>query len=182
MAPLTKEHRGLRRRPLFTPLAIVIASLLGVLLAAGWVVVSWGSTTIVLVRHAEKLPGDQDPGLSEPGQARAERLAEMLEHAGLAAIYISEARRTLETAAPVADATGVTPRAVAADKQKRLLRRLKWRHRGEVVLVVGHSNTVPAIAEGLGAPIGVVEAEEYSGLWVISYSRLRGTRLLMLRY
>jgi phosphohistidine phosphatase SixA len=179
---LKKEHRGLRRRPLFTPLAIVIASILAVVLAAGWLVVSWGSTTIVLVRHAEQLPDDNDPGLAGPGKARAQRLAEMLEHAGLAAIYVSEARRTQETAAPVALTTGIAPHEVAADRRKRLLRRRKWRHRGDVVLVVGHSNTVPAIAEGLGAPIGAVDAEDYAGLWIISYSRLRGTRLLMLRY
>jgi broad specificity phosphatase PhoE len=82
----------------------------------------------------------------------------------------------------VAEATGVEPKVIAAERHKRLLRRLKWRHRGDVVLVVGHSNTVPLIATGLGASIGVVEAEDYSGLWIISYSRLRGTRLLTLRY
>lgn len=179
---LKKAHRGLRRRPLYTPLAIVIASVLAVVLAGGWLVTSWGSTTVVLVRHAEKLPDDKDPSLSEPGQARAERLAAMLESASLAAIYVSEARRTQETAAPVAAASDVEPRVVPAAELKRLLRRLKWRHRNDVVLVVGHSNTVPAIAEGLGTPIGAVADDEYSGLWIITYSRLRGTRLLMLRY
>lgn len=179
---LKKDHRGLRRRPLYTPLAIVIASVLAVVLAGAWLVSSWGSTTIVLVRHAENLPDDEDPGLSEAGLAHAETLAEMLEYAGLAAIYVSEARRTRETATQVAAATGVAPRMIPAEKRSRLLRRLKWRHRGEVVLVVAHSNTAPAIAEGLGAPIGVVEADDYSGLWIITYSRLRGTRLLKLRY
>jgi broad specificity phosphatase PhoE len=179
---LKKDHRGLRRRPLYAPLAIVIASVLLVVLAAAWLVASWGSTTIVLVRHAEKLPDNDDPGLSAAGYAHAERLAVMLEHAGLAAIYVSEARRTQETAAPVAAVTGVEPHVMRAELRNRLVRRLKWRHRNEVVLVVGHSNTVPAIAEALGAPIGTVEADDYSGFWVISYSRLRGTRLLMLRY
>ena len=79
-------------------------------------------------------------------------------------------------------ADGIEPEIIDADQSGRLLRRLKWRHRSEVVLVVGHSNTVPLIADGLGAEIGVVDAEDYSGLWIISYSRLRGTRLLTLRY
>jgi len=179
---LKKDHRGLRRRPLYTPLAIVIASVLAVVLAGAWLVSSWGSTTIVLVRHAEKLPDGEDPGLSEAGLAHAETLAEMLQHAGLAAIYVSEARRTRETATPVAAATGIAPRVIPAETRSSLLRRLKWRHRGEVVLVVAHSNTAPAIAEGLGAPIGIVEADDYAGLWIITYSRLRGTRLLKLRY
>jgi phosphohistidine phosphatase SixA len=179
---LKKDHRGLRRRPLYTPLAIVIASILALVLAGGWLVTSWGSTTVVLVRHAEKLADADDPGLSDTGRAHAERLAEMLERAGIAAIYVSEAKRTRETAAPVATRTGIEPRVVEADRHKRLLRRLKWRHRGDVVLVVGHSNTVPLIAAGLGAEIAFVDAEDYSGLWIISYSRLRGTRLLTLRY
>jgi phosphohistidine phosphatase SixA len=179
---LKKDHRGLRRRPLYTPLAIIIASVLAVLLLGGWLVLSWGSTTVVLVRHAEKLPDNNDPGLSELGQAHAERLADLLARAELAAIYTSEARRSRETAAPVAAATGLAPRTVPADKPGRLLWRLKWRHRGDVVLVVGHSNTVPVIADRLGASIGEISEDDYSGLWVISYSRLRGTRLLTLNY
>jgi phosphohistidine phosphatase SixA len=179
---LKKDHRGLRRRPLYTPLAIVIGSVLVVALVVAWLIVSWGSTTVVLVRHAERLSDERDPGLSEIGIAHADRLADILERAGIAAIYVSEARRTRETAAPVAARTGVEPQVIDAERHQRLLRRLKWRHRSEVVLVVGHSNTVPLIAAGLGAEIGVVDAEDYSGLWIISYSRLRGTRLLMLRY
>jgi phosphohistidine phosphatase SixA len=182
LGSLKKDHRGLRRRPLYTPLAFVIASVVAVVLAGGWLVASWGSTTVVLVRHAEKLSEDQDPGLSEAGEARAEQLAGMLGAAGLDAIYVSEAQRTQETAAPVAGVTGVEPRVVPAEASSRLVRRLKWRHRGDVVLVVGHVNTLPEIAEGLGASIGLVDEQDYGGLWVVSYSRLRGTRLLTLRY
>jgi broad specificity phosphatase PhoE len=179
---LKKEHRGLRRRPLYTQLVVIVASLLVALLGGAWLVASWGSTTVVLVRHAEKQAAEEDPGLTEAGQARAQRLAAMLEGAGLAAIYVSEARRTQETAAPVAAATGLEPHVVPAARHGRLLWRLRWRHRGEVVLVIGHSNTIPVIAEGLGAPVGAVHDEEYSGFWIITYSRLRGTRLLTLHY
>jgi broad specificity phosphatase PhoE len=182
LGTLKKDHRGLRRRPLYTPLAFVVASVVGVVLAGAWLVASWGSTTVVLVRHAEQLSEDKDPGLSEAGRARAGRLAGMLEAAGLDAIYVSQAKRTQETAAPVAGATGIEPRVVPADASSRLVRRLKWRHRSEVVLVIGHGNTLPAIAEGLGASIGLVDEQDYGGLWVVSYSRLRGTRLLILRY
>lgn len=179
---LKKDHRGLRRRPLYTPLAMVIVSGLGLVLLLAWLVASWGSTTVVLVRHAEQVSAADDPGLTEAGQAHADRLAQMLEKTDVNAIYVSQARRTLETALPMARAAELEPREIDADEVTRLARRLKWRHRGEVVLVVGHSNTVPAIAAALGAKIGVVDAEDYSGLWIISYSRLRGTRMLTLRY
>lgn len=182
MQNLKKDHRGLRRRPLYTPLALVIGSIVAILLVSAWLFASWGSATVVLVRHAERVAEGQDPGLSEIGHAHAARLAELLQNASLAAIYVTEWKRTQETAAPVAAVTGLEPRVVPAERHKRLLRRLKWRHRGDVVLVVGHSNTVPLIGAGLGATIGVVEAEDHSGLWIISYSRLRGTRLLTLQY
>lgn len=182
MTSLKKDHRGLRRRPLYTPLGIVLVSVLAAVLVGAWLVTSWGTTTVVLVRHGERVSESRDAELSAAGQARAERLAAMLAGAGLDAIYVSEARRTQQTAEPVTRLTGVEARVVPAAEHGSLLRRLKWRHRGDVVLVVGHSNTVPVIAGGLGAPIGVIEADEYSGLWVITYSRLRGTRLLALRY
>lgn len=182
MPDLKKDHRGLRRRPLYTPLALVIGSVLLVFLTASWLIVSWGSTTIVLVRHAEQLAEGRDSSLSAAGQAKARQLAELLEPAGLDAIYTTELKRTRETAQPVAAVAGLEPQVIPAEELGTLVRRLKWRHRDDVVLVIGHSNTVPAIAAKLGAPIGVVAADEYSGLWVISYSRLRGTRLLTLRY
>lgn len=182
MATLKKDHRGLRRRPLYTPLGIVIISILAAVAAGGWLVASWGTTTVVLVRHAERMHEEGDSPLSGAGQARAAELARMLRDAGLDAIYVSQALRTQQTAAPTAQATGLEPRVIPADKHGQLVRRLKWRHRSDVVLVVGHSNTVPLIAGGLGTPIGIIEADEYSGLWIITYSRLRGTRLLALRY
>jgi broad specificity phosphatase PhoE len=179
---LKKDHRGLRRRPLYSPFAIMLASIAALVLAVGWLGSAWSSTTIVLVRHADKRADGPDPGLSEQGRAQAERLAGMLAETGLAAIYVSEARRTLETAAPVALATGVVPEVIPAKDLRQLLRRLKSGHRGGVVLVVGHSNTVPAIAAGLGAPIPDIDDADFSGLWIVSHSGLRGTRLLTLRY
>jgi phosphohistidine phosphatase SixA len=182
MATFKKDHRGLRRRPLYTPLGIVIVSVLAAVLVGGWLVASWGTTTVVLVRHGERVHHEGDSPLSPAGEARAESLARMLQGAGLDAIYVSQALRTQQTAAPTAQVTGLEPVVVPADEYAKLVRRLKWRHRSDVVLVVGHSNTVPLIAGGLGAPIDVIEADEYSGLWIITYSRLRGTRLLALRY
>jgi phosphohistidine phosphatase SixA len=179
---LKKDHRGLRRRPLYTPLAIGVASLLFAVIVGAWLVASWGTTTVVLVRHGERASEARDAVLSPAGAARAERLAFMLEGAGLDAIYVSEARRTQQMAEPVARGTGLVATVLPAAEHDSLLRRLKWRHRGDVVLVIGHSNTVPLIADGLGAPIRIIEADEYSGFWVITYSRLRGTRMLALRY
>lgn len=181
MTELVKDHRALRRRPLYTPLLIGLALLLVWGAAAGWIAAAWGTTTVVLVRHAEK-DGGEDPGLSPGGRERSARLARLLADAGIDAIYVSELRRTRETAAPLAAGLGLDPVVVPAGDGERLIELIRQSRSGDAVLVVGHSNTLPEIAGRLGAELGPVADDDYGGLWVISVSRLRGTRALALRY
>jgi phosphohistidine phosphatase SixA len=179
--PLVKDHRGLRRRPLYSPILLVAASLVAAAVILGWLAASWGTTTVILTRHAARAEGE-DPALTEVGKARARSLSAMLADAGVDAIFVSEYRRTRQTAEPVAAAAGLTPVVVPAGDLDQLEEMLKEHHSGEVVLVVGHSNTIPAVAARLGADIGPIGEDDYGGLWVVSYSRLRGTRVLALRY
>ncbi len=115
-----------------------------------------GPSLVVLVRHAEKapVPGD-DPPISEAGRARAAALAAALRHSGVTAVVVSSRRRTAETAAVLATERGVTPVVVPLDgggeAHVAAVAEAVRRQRG-VVLVVGHSNTVPAIIRALGGP------------------------------
>jgi broad specificity phosphatase PhoE len=111
---------------------------------------------VVVVRHGEKAADDaRDPSLSSVGVERAHALAQRLRGLPLAAAYATPFRRTQLTAAPSASAAGieVTVREFASrnpDEDALALREQLLRdHRGEAVLVVGHSNTVPAIVEAL---------------------------------
>jgi broad specificity phosphatase PhoE len=121
-------------------------------------------TTFVLVRHAEKTADDpRDPGLTDAGRARAARLAASLADAPLRAIYATAYRRTRDTAGPSAVAHGLQvavydAREPAAD----FAARLRAAHRAGTVLVVGHSNTVPAIAAALCAcPVAPMREDEF---------------------
>jgi hypothetical protein len=138
--PLVKDHRGLRRRPLYSPILLVAASLVAAAVILGWLAASWGTTTVILTRHAARAEGE-DPALTEVGKARARSLSAMLADAGVDAIFVSEYRRTRQTAEPVAAAAGLTPVVVPAGDLDQLEEMLKEHHSGEVVLVVGHSNT-----------------------------------------
>lgn len=120
-----------------------------------------------LVRHAEKAdaPGDRDPLLSEAGNARARALAAWFEGRPLHAIYTTHLRRTQHTALPTARAHGLELRVLPADADQALLLRLRERHCGEHVLVVGHSNTVPPIAAAFGAPPFEIDEAEFGTVY-----------------
>lgn len=80
-----------------------------------------GATDILLVRHGESAParfgvagdhvdGQADPDLDPRGRQEAELIADRLAGHDIAAIYVSNLRRTAQTAAPLASRTGLTPR------------------------------------------------------------------------
>lgn len=112
------------------------------------------TTTVFLVRHAEKLsePGLEDPGLSVAGQQRAEALRERMGPHPLAALYTTDRVRTRATLAPLAAARGLPPQVYDARQPHALAALLRQQHPGQTVLVVGHSNTLLPLVEALGAP------------------------------
>jgi len=121
---------------------------------------------VFLVRHAEKQTGD-NPSLTEAGHARAETLAQRLADTGLTHIHSTNYNRTLETAAPIAGLTGLPvvlydPTDLDAFAEQLLAM-------PGVHLVVGHSNTTPALASALGGDPGtpIDEASEYDRLYVL---------------
>jgi len=97
-------------------------------------------STIFIVRHAEKAgDGGNDPDLSDLGRARAETLANMLKDAGISAIYVTEFKRTQQTAAPLAKALGITVTTLPAKDNAALVAKLRASNGN--ALVVGHSDT-----------------------------------------
>lgn len=125
------------------------------------------ATTIFIVRHAEKAGASGDVELSEVGEKRAACLAGALSGAKLDAIYTTEYKRTKNTAAPAAARSGVAPTVISGADMNGLIAALK-KAEGQTVLVVGHSNTVPAIIERLGGPKFTIKDEEYDHLYVVT--------------
>lgn len=109
---------------------------------------------VVLVRHGEKAAeGGRDPSLSAAGKARAQALADALAMTTPSAIIVSSLKRTAETAAVVSSKTGVAPTVIAISGAQHVADvAAAVRKATGVVLVVGHSNTVPAIVTALGGP------------------------------
>lgn len=130
------------------------------------------TTTIYVVRHAERASEeDRDPPLSEAGRARAEALGDALSHSGVDAVYVTQYRRTRETAEPVARRLGLPIQVDSAGggwTAGALAERVLTRHQGGTVLIVGHSNTVPAIVHAFGGPhLPELETSRYGDLFII---------------
>ena len=108
---------------------------------------------VILVRHGEKQPTPaNDPSLSEAGVARADALEKALAGATPGTIVVTATKRTQETAAAVVKRTGITPTVIAlSGAHVKSVADAVMKASG-VVLVVGHSNTVPAIVNALGGP------------------------------
>ena len=115
------------------------------------------STVVFIVRHAEKAAQPaNDPPLTPAGEARAAALADVLSNASIGAIISTPYLRTMNTAKPLADKLGVRVDTVGtaggvAVHAKATADAVR-KHAGKAVLVVGHSNTITAIAAALGAP------------------------------
>lgn len=129
--------------------------------------------TVILVRHAEKVDASADPLLSEAGLARAQALAAVTAQAGLSHVWSTPLQRTRLTAAPAAEAAGLTVQTLdltggGAAHIARTVETLRGLGADDVALVVGHSNTVPAIARALGVPnVADMSDCEYDRLYVI---------------
>ena len=135
--------------------------------------------TVILSRHAEKAATPpKDPPLTEAGKKRAELLASMLADSGVDAIYVTEYQRTQQTAAPLAERVHVKP-TVISDMQQ-LIAAIRARKNG-VVVVVGHSNTLPEIIAALGGPTVKIADPEYNNLFVLTVGESQSS-LLRLHY
>jgi broad specificity phosphatase PhoE len=144
-------------------------------------------TVVLLVRHAEKAAQPpQDPPLSEAGSARAQALVAVARDAGVTAIITTQFERTRKTAEPTAAALHITPEVVdagpAAQHAKAVAEQV-LKHAGGTVLVVGHSNTVPAIVGALGAPRPRDLCDsEYDQVFVVVIGDAGPARLIRSRY
>jgi broad specificity phosphatase PhoE len=127
------------------------------------------AATIILVRHAERSSAmSADALLSPVGTERAQLLARMLKDSGVQRIYVTEVRRTQQTAEPIAATLHLTPVVIAQSDTEALISQLRGLGENETVLVVGHTNTIPLIAERLGAgPVAAMPDSEYDRLTVL---------------
>lgn len=162
--------------------------LLGALLSVVPSLGAQSATTVYIVRHAEKAANPvNDPPLTEIGQDRALALKEVLADAKISAIISTPTIRTTTTAKPLADALGLTIETVPvqgsiAAHAGQVAAAVKAKA-GQSVLVVGHSNTINAIATALGGPkIADLCDGEYDQIFVLHLAEGAPARFARLRF
>jgi len=155
-----------------------------VVLCFAWLPQAASAATIILVRHAERISGmSADALLSPAGEARAQQLSDVLKDAQVQRIYVTEVRRTQQTAAPLAERLQLKPIVIAKDDIDALVSQLQKSGANETVLVVGHADTVPLIINRLGAGSApALRDDEYDRLTVVFVGNGGKTQAVTLRY
>ncbi len=101
-------------------------------------------STFYLIRHAEKVrtnKSDRDPALNEKGILRALNWKEYFLDKDITKIYSTNYKRTIETVKPFQEAIGLA--TILYSPSSIDYKDFISTNKGEIVLVVGHSNTIP---------------------------------------
>jgi broad specificity phosphatase PhoE len=177
------------RRPFLAPLWLgAIAAVVATAVLFGIARVSLtlfaDTTTVIVLRHAERFAIGEDPGLTPEGETRAQRLAQLLARQRLAAIYVSDTARTQATAAPLAAVARLTPIVRPGRDVEGVLEDIGERFVGRTVVIVGHSNTVPQFVERLtrGELTPAVEDDEFDVIYIVTVTRFGPPSVTTLRY
>jgi broad specificity phosphatase PhoE len=117
-----------------------------------------------VMRHLNTPAGERDPDLTTEGRRAAAALASWFREGRPAAIFVSQFKRSGQSAAPLAARLGLTPIVYDPADTPGLVARV--RATPGPVLIVGHSNTVPDIIEQLGGtrPAALVH-EDFGDIW-----------------
>ena len=184
--PESEDQRRRRRRRRRIQVIIIYTA---IAIGLAWFFESQATTTVIFVRHAEKasVPAD-DPGLSPAGQRRVAELTRQLKDAdvvaGIDAVYATPYRRTEETARPIAEALELPINSYDAADTEAIMERIVRDHKGKIILVVGHSNTLPLLMANMGASkkVPAIAENEYDNIYIVSIPWFGKTKTIRLRY
>ena len=122
-------------------------------------------TTIILIRHAEKETNGNDPSLSSAGFDRSYKLQKALPGYNPDYFYSTGYKRTQQTITPWVKAMNKTIIIYSADTIPALANHLKTM-KGKTIVVAGHSNTTPQLANLL------LGKEKYTSLDDAVYNKI----------
>jgi len=104
--------------------------------------------------------------------------------AGVDFIYATQYRRSQATAAPLARRLELDPVLYNAGDIVGVLEKILREHKGKIILVVAHSDTIPQLIAELGGSKNVpaIAENEYDNLYVVSIPWFGKTKTLRFKY
>jgi broad specificity phosphatase PhoE len=104
--------------------------------------------------------------------------------AGIDAIYATPFKRTRQTAEPLAARLGIPINSYSPDDNEEVLEHILRNHKGKIILVVAHSDTLPMLIAELGASKKVppIAEGEYDNIYIVSIPWFGKTKTIRLRY
>ena len=137
---------------------------------------------IYVVRHADTQAGS-NPDLSAAGQARAASLANMLQDEQLAAVFVTNTARSIQTGTPAATDAGISTTIYAPFDGAAVAAAIANLPGSNAALVIAHSNTAHLIVSALGGPqFEDLEETEFDRLYAVILSNGQHIRTLELRF
>lgn len=126
--------------------------------------------TVILLRHAEKLPEGKDPDLSPKGQEFAVRLIKVFSNIKIDAAYTTAYKRTAQTITPLAEQNQLKLITYDPTKSNELVKQIE-ESGSSTVLIAGHSNTVNLVYNALikDKKIEALGDDEYRKVFIIYY-------------
>jgi broad specificity phosphatase PhoE len=165
-------------------LKCLLLLLIACIFAAPKSIIAQEITTVILVRHAEKADdGTSDPPLNEKGKKRARDLASMLSKTEISAIYSTDYKRTRQTMMPLARQKGLEINTYDPT-ESAFVDSLIAQHKGGTVLISGHSNTTPEVANLLldKNRFKPFDESDYGNIFIITLEDIGKGEVVHLRY
>ncbi|MEC8956405.1 MAG: phosphoglycerate mutase family protein [Pseudomonadota bacterium] len=182
----SQESRKKKRRRRRVQIAVIYVAMA---IGLAWFFESQATTTIIFVRHAEKDTSiDNNPGLTEAGKRRVFELTRQLKDAdvvtGIDAIYSTSFKRNIETVEPLARTLNLNIHKYEKDDYEIVLEEILDTYKGKIILVAGHSDTLPGLMAELGASKKVpdIADNEYDNIYIVSIPWFGKTKTIRLRY
>lgn len=147
--------------------------------------VSHTETICILLRHAEKENVGTDPNLNNNGVLRAVELKRLLSNVIIGNIYSTPFNRTRQTVRPLAVSkeVAITEYDPSLNAQQ-FINNVLVQNRGKIVVIVGHSNTIPEMIKVLSNNVVRVSISEseFDNLYIARSSTTESPSIIQKKY
>jgi phosphohistidine phosphatase SixA len=140
---------------------------------------------IYLIRHAEKDTAKGDPFLNEAGIKRAAKLTNLMRQTFLDAVFSTYSNRTVQTIDSITQYKGLSMQIYANENLKTRFEEVKTGNEFNRILVVGHSNNIPAITNFLSDSKyfnKVIDEKVFDNFYIVTRYRGGSSKIWEFKY